>query len=136
MNEKQILLIKHSWSYAAGNAERVNQNMFKHLSQLEPETKSVFDSSARLNSQQFSSIINLIVLKFQKPAELCKDLKALAEKHPELQLMAMYYDSLVIAFLMTMKKMLGDVWTNEVSDAWAMAFATINHNINRTAFSA
>jgi hemoglobin-like flavoprotein len=132
MTEKQVLLVKHSWSYVTGQLDDLYPIFNKKLGHLCPELKPLLK---RLNKEKRLAIImtaiNHMVAALPDLQKAEKQLLLALAEYSDLDISRSYYESALIAFLMTLEKKLGKNWTEEIRDAWIFIFASMHQHLLR-----
>lgn len=130
MTEKQILLVKHSWSYVTGHLEDVSALYCKKLAKLMPEFRSLIPDPGKNpeGTHLIISTINQLVSAIPDFQKAEKDILILLTAYADKGITRTDYDSALIAFLFTMEKKLGKKWTNETREAWIFAFSALHQH--------
>lgn len=136
MTEKHVLLVKHSWSYVAGELDALGALFMKNLIRLRPEHKPIF---RKLDNEKGITVlmqtIHHLVASLPSIPKAEKDLKSLLTEYSGFSLDRSHYDDALIAFLMTVEKKLGKRWNSEMCEAWVFLFAyTYQHVVHRPIF--
>ena len=132
MTDRQILLVKHSWSYVASQRDDVCKSLKKNLAFLCPEIKSVIkklDREKRMAGLMVS--VNQLVVALPDLQKAEKEFLLMLAEYADAGISKSYYDSAVIAFLMTLEKKIGRNWTQEMRDSWIFIFVTMHQQILR-----
>ncbi len=133
MTEKDILLVKHSWTYIASQSESVADSFLKNLKRLNPEQRELYKIPEREGSHRllFNTLHRLVVaLPALTRSE--GELKDLARQFSNFGLTRTDYDNATIAFLITMEKKLGKVFSQEIRESWVVLFATLARQIPKS----
>jgi hypothetical protein len=128
MNEKQILLVKLSWSNAYRRPEIIEEVFLKKLKDVAPSLRRMMRYAPL--SKNFVSNLNFIVLNIQEAHTLKSELNNIIKEYCACGFDRVAFNSMIIAFLLTMKKILGNNWTMEIQNAWVMTIATMSHRYN------
>jgi hypothetical protein len=128
MDDKQILLVKLSWSNVYRRPEMVQDIFLKKLDQVSSELYKL--SKSHKLSQSFISTVNLVVLNLQVLPAIKVDLNKIVKEYCDCGFDRSAFNSMVVAFLLTMEKMMGSSWTAETQESWVMAIATVSHRYN------
>jgi hypothetical protein len=132
MTEKHVLLVKHSWSYVAGQPDELCAVFSKKLLHLCPELKPLIK---RLNKENrlpaFMMVINQLVVALPDLLKTERHLLTLFAEYSDLEIPRDYYDSGLIAFLMALEKKLGKNWTSEMRESWIFIFSSVHQHLLR-----
>jgi hemoglobin-like flavoprotein len=127
MNEKQVLLVKHSWSYVAGELDDVSNIFFRKMMQLAPELKpqlKKLHQEKRLSG--IMTTMNHLVASLPEFKKAEKEVLILLAEYADSGISKHNYDTALIAFLTTLEKKLGDKWNTEMRDSWISIFISIH----------
>jgi hypothetical protein len=132
MTEKQILLVKHSWSYVSGQLDDLCPLFGKKFVLLCPESKPTIKRLTKENRlHDLMMTVNHLVIALPDLVKAEKQLLLLLAAYSDLEISRNYYDSALIAFLMTLEKKLGKNWTLEIRDSWIFVFASVHQHLLR-----
>ncbi|RAV99089.1 globin domain-containing protein [Pseudochryseolinea flava] len=127
MTERQILLVKNSWSYVIVKSEEAGQLFYHRLFEIAPELKSLFKSEPKGQSRKLINMVTLMVSKLQKLDEIQGEIKSLATRHHKYGVDPAYYRIVGAAFLWTLQQGLKDKWNEELEEAWVDMYAVISN---------
>jgi len=125
MTERQILLVKSSWSYVIVNAEEAGQLFYKRLFEVAPEVKPMFKGDIKEQSRKLMNMVTYIVTKLQKLDEIMDEVKSLAQRHGKYGVKPHYYQIVGSSLLWTLKEGLGDKWNDETEQAWTAVYTAL-----------
>jgi hypothetical protein len=132
MTEKQILLVKHSWSYVSGQLDDLCPLLSKKFILLCPESKPMIRRLTKENRlHDFMMTVNHLVIALPDLAKAEKQFLLLLAAYSDLEISRNYYDSALIAFLMMLEKKLGRNWSLEIRDSWVFVFASVHQHLLR-----
>lgn len=124
MDERQILLVKVSWSNLYKRPELFEAVLLKQFRNLCPQ----FNLGS--NHKPFKGIchlINLMVLNIHSFQSVFAPLDAEVKIFEERGFDKEVFNSLVLAFLLTLEKIQGNAWNVEIKSAWVMAIASFSY---------
>ena len=122
MTERQILLVKNSWSYVIVNADEAGQLFYKHLFEVAPEVKPMFKGDIKEQARKLMNMVTYIVTKLQKLDEIIDEVRSLAQRHGKYGVKPHYYQIVGTSLLWTLKEGLGDKWNLETEEAWTTVY--------------
>ena len=125
MTERQILLVKNSWSYVIVNADEAGQLFYKRLFEVAPEVKPLFKSDIKEQARKLMNMVTYIVTKLQKLNEIVDEVKSLAQRHGKYGVKPHYYQVVGSSLIWTLKEGLGDKWNVETEQAWTAVYTTL-----------
>ena len=125
MTERQILLIKNSWSFVIVKSEETGELFYHRLFEIAPEVEPLFKGRVRLQAGKLMSMLTFIVSKLQHLDDITSEIEALAKRHNQYQIKIEYYALVGEALLWTLEKGLAEKWNNELKDAWVNVYYTL-----------
>jgi hemoglobin-like flavoprotein len=130
MTEKQILLVKHSWSYLAGQVDELAIVLARNIILLDPSLKSLIQQLAvekKLND--VLATVNDFVASLPDLNKAQPKTLHLISNYSNLNITKKNYDIAVLAFLQSLHKMLGATWDQEIHDAWITALTSMHKHL-------
>lgn len=131
MTEKQILLVKHSWSYLASQLEETAAVFSKKLMQVMPELKSLFKKTEAEAFHEVMITVNQLVYALPDVRKAEEEILRLIEKFSRRGMSSTEYDGALIAFLLTLEKKLGKSWTQELRESWVFILASVRRHLSK-----
>jgi nitric oxide dioxygenase len=125
MTERQILLVKNSWSYVIVNADEAGQLFYNRLFEVAPEVKPMFKGDIKEQSRKLMNMVTYIVTKLQKLDEIMGEVRSLAQRHGKYGVKPHYYQIVGSTLLWTLKEGLGDKWNTETEQAWTTVYSAL-----------
>ena len=133
MTEKQVLIVKHSWSYVANQLDDANELFIKNLLHLLPHLKSILKKrNQESGSNEIMEIINHIVIALPDFSKVENEIRSMQIEYANLGVTPSDYDSALFAFLTTLEKKAAKAWNSEAHDSWVFVFATLKQYINES----
>ncbi len=125
MTERQILLVKNSWSYVIVKSDEAGELFYQRLFEVAPEVKHMFKSDLKEQARKLMNMVTYIVTKLQKLDEIAGEVKSLAQRHGKYGVKPHYYQLVGSALLWTLKEGLGEKWTSETEQAWTAVYSSL-----------
>jgi nitric oxide dioxygenase len=125
LTDRQVLIIKLSWSYISIRLDDFGAAFYKILFELDPSLREMFKSDMGKQMKKFGEMVNHIVSQLQSVEALEVDFNKLGESHAGFGVRYEHYDTVAIAFLLALKKTLRRKMSDETHEAWTMAFSMI-----------
>lgn len=122
MTDRQILLVKNSWSYVIIKADEAGQLFYNRLFEVAPAVRPMFKSDIKEQSRKLMNMVTLIVSKLQKLDEVANDIKALSKRHGQYGAKPEHYRVVGECLVWTLKQGLGDKWNPELEQAWLAVY--------------
>jgi len=122
MTERQILLVKNSWSYVVVNSEEAGLLFYKRLFEVAPSVEHMFTKDKKEQARKLMSMVTLIVTKLQKLDDVMNEIKNLAGRHGKYGARPEHYKVVGECLIWTLKQGLGDKWNKETEDAWIAVY--------------
>ena len=125
MTERQILLVKNSWSYIVVDSEGAGQLFYNRLFEVAPGIKHMFTTDPKEQARKLMNMVTLIVTKLQKLDEILSEIKNLASRHGKYGAKPEHYAVVGECLLWTLEKGLGEKWNNETKEAWVNVYGVL-----------
>lgn len=126
MTERQILLVKNSWSYVVVNSEEAGLLFYKRLFEVAPSVEHMFTTDKKEQARKLMSMVTLVVTKLQKLDDILNEVKMLAQRHGKYGAQPAHYKVVGECLLWTLAKGLGDRWDKETEQAWIAAYTILS----------
>ena len=137
MTPQQIDLIKQTWASVGPIADAVPEIFYKRLFEIDPSTKPLF---ARVDmTRQHGKLLDAIELVAECAShleDLGPALKDLGARHVRYGVADRHYDSVGAALIWTLEQGLGADFTDEVRNAWTVAYGKIAQTMQQGATTA
>jgi hemoglobin-like flavoprotein len=129
MNEKQVLIVKHSWSYVSNRLDDTQALFIKNLYRLLPDIKPTQTKrNGEDKSDEIIRVIHRIVATLPTFSDI--DMQKMKTEYASLGIAPADYDSALFAFLMTLEKKASKTWNDEVRESWVFVFASMRQHIH------
>ena len=126
LDEKQIELIEETFAKLAGSGDKLVENFYIKLFSRYPEVKPLFASvDQKEQEKKLLSSLALVVNNIRKPEVLGPALEKLGKNHQKYGAVAEHYPAVAETMLDVMSEFAGDLWTDEVEQAWSNALNTV-----------
>lgn len=131
MTERQMLIVKHSWSYVANQLDDTHALFIKNLLHLLPHLEPILKKiNQERESNEIMEIINHLVITLPDFSKVENEIRTVLIEYTDLGITPSGYDSALLAFLMTLEEKAPNVWSNEAREAWVFAFASANQYLS------
>lgn len=126
MTEEQKNLVQGSWELVVPISETAAELFYARLFELDPELKPLF-ANADMSEQgkKLMLMITTAVRGLDKLDELVGAVQAMGRRHVGYGVKAEHYDTVGAALLDTLEKGLGEAWSPDHKDAWALTYTTL-----------
>ena len=120
MTERQILLVKRSWSYFRQMSPALTGDVFYSKLFLDvPEVRHLFHTSRDEQSKKLVDMLSHIVGHLDSFEAVRGDVQQLGIRHVGYGVKPHHYKAVKSALLWTLEQGLGQDWNQEVRQAWA-----------------
>lgn len=126
MNERQIQLVKDSWSQVIINAEAAGNLFYQRLFEVAPEVRHLFRGDIISQSKKLMNMITMIVNKLDKLDTLLTDIKMLAGRHDHYGAQSGHYKVVGECLIWTLSTGLSEKWNQETETAWIEAYTILS----------
>lgn len=126
MTEEQKELVQGSWEQVVPIAEPAAAIFYARLFELDPSLQPMFaGSDMKEQGKKLMQMITTAVRGLGDLGQLVGAIQSLGKRHVGYGVKAEHYDTVGQALLDTLEKGLGDVWTPEHKEAWALTYNTL-----------
>lgn len=125
MTERQILLVKNSWSYVIVNSEAAGELFYSRLFEVAPAVRPLFKGDTKEQARKLMSMVTLIVSKLQKLDDIIEEIKGLAQRHNKYGAQPAHYKVVGECLIWTLQKGLAEKWNKETEEAWISVYAVL-----------
>jgi hemoglobin-like flavoprotein len=130
ITEKQILLVKNSWSYVVSpisiGPEAAGKLFYQRLFEVAPAVKNLFHGDIKFQARKLMNMVTLIVTKLDKLDEIMDEVKSLAVRHNRYGAEPAHYQVVGECLLWTLEKGLGEKWNGETREAWTAVYGVLS----------
>jgi len=126
MTERQILLVKNSWSYVVINSQEAGELFYNRLFEVAPAVRSLFKHDQKEQARKLMNMVTLVVTKLQKLDDIMNEVKLLAQRHGKYGAQPEHYKVVGECLLWTLEQGLGNKWNPELQEAWATVYITLS----------
>ncbi len=91
-----------------------------------PEVEKLFTNSREEQAKKLIEMVNIVVMRLDRLAELTEDIRQLAKRHVQYGVVPKHYEQVGEALLWTLEKGLGSDWNPELAEAWTECYTTLS----------
>jgi methyl-accepting chemotaxis protein len=122
LNETQIALLEETFAKLAPQGEQLVEKFYSELFKRYPEVKPMFANvDQKEQEKKLLSSLVLVINNLRKPDDLGAALTSLGKKHQGYGAVAAHYPVVAGTLLDVMAELAGELWTDEVKQAWTNA---------------
>jgi len=121
-----VEVLESSFKALAPHGKELVKRFYDELFRRYPRVKLLFGNTTQTQQEKkLLAALALVVNNLRKPKTLVKALTQLGESHEEYGATAEHYQAVAKTLLYVMEEMAGELWTDEVENAWNDALNTI-----------
>ncbi|MCF0055410.1 globin domain-containing protein [Dyadobacter sp. CY356] len=124
MNDRNILIIKTSWSHVLSQPENPGYVFYNALFEMAPCLRHMFKSDMDQQIVKLTDMITFMVSNLQNMAEIRPEIDALARRHAHYGVKPEHYKTVGDALIRTMATISGSLWNDETKQAWVDLYNT------------
>ena len=136
MTPEQITLIKDSWGKVLPISETAAELFYGKLFELDPSLKPLFKGDIKEQGVKLMKMLNTVVNSLDKLDTIVPAVQNLGAGHVKYGVKDEHYDTVAGALLWTLGKGLGDGFTDEVKEAWSVAYTILADTMKEAAAKA
>lgn len=125
MNDEQIALVQGSWTKVQPIADKAAALFYGRLFELDPSVKPLFKGDMRRQGAMLMKTITLAVESLDDLDAVVPAVKDLGVRHVGYGVKDAHYDTVGEALLWTLEQGLGDDFTPETREAWAITYGVL-----------
>ena len=118
-------LVRSSSVLLADQAESIARVFYATLFTLDPPTRDLFPATMTTQRERLVAALVHVVGLVDDPDRLVPFLAQLGRDHRKFGVLAAHYDSVGVALLTSLRRHAGELWTDELEQAWTQAYGTI-----------
>jgi nitric oxide dioxygenase len=127
MTERQVLLVKNSWSHVVLDSEKAGQLFYQRLFDVAPGIRHMFKSEPKEQARKLMNMVTLIVAKLEKLDDIMNDIKSLSQRHGKYGATPEHYQVVGACLLWTLEQGLDDKWNPETEEAWTAVYGLLSN---------
>jgi len=133
MKDRNILIIKNSWSYLINQSDEVGLLFYEKLFELDPGLKPMFHNDMEKQIQKLMDMITFMVTRLQTMTDIENDIDALALRHVKYGVRNEHYQIMGEALLWALQNSLGNMWDDDTNNAWMELYNFLALSMTRSA---
>lgn len=127
MTQKQVGIVKSSWSIVKTlDPEVVGSLFYGRLFEIAPELKPLFRNPIPEQSKKLLAMLSYVINKLDKLNEVADEVARLGQRHLQYGVKEEHYGIVGEALLLTLKKGVGNSWTDEMEEAWSDCYKILS----------
>jgi hemoglobin-like flavoprotein len=134
LTKKQIHLIQESWQRVLPIKEQAAKLFYARLFELDPRVKSLFKGKLDYQGDKLMTTLNVVVNSLDNLGEVEDMLQAMGKRHIIYNVEAAHFETVGAALLWVLEQGLGDYFTEEVKEAWVIAYGLIADTMKQAAY--
>jgi hemoglobin-like flavoprotein len=135
MTQREILLIKSSWSIVATHPQESGNLFYGKLFELDPSLKSLFPEDMDPQANKLMKMLTYIIKHLQNLEDIAGEIQHLALRHAAYGAQPKHLATVGQALLYAIGEVNGNRWNQETYGAWEKVYgqlsATFNSALNK-----
>jgi hemoglobin-like flavoprotein len=127
----QIELIRASWRKLLPDKERVAKMFYARLFEMDPSLKLLFKGDLDAQGRKLMAMISTAVDQLDRLPDIAPAVRALGDRHIAYAVEPAHCVTVGAALLATLEAGRGDLFTTEMSAAWAAAYTVLADTMRR-----
>lgn len=126
MTSEQTQIIQNTWAAVSEpDNETAGGLFYNNLFAIQPALRSLFKSPVPEQSKKLMAMLHYLIHNLNKPQEITAGLTHLAQRHVQYNVRPEHYDIVDSALIFTLEQGLGELWNEEVKQAWIALYTTV-----------
>jgi nitric oxide dioxygenase len=126
MTPDQVKIVQESFAKVAPISDQAATIFYDRLFEVAPSVKAMFPSDMTEQRKKLMATLAVVVNGLSNLESVLPAASALAIRHVAYGAKAEHYPVVGGALLWTLKRGLGEAWTDEVAAAWTAAYGTLS----------
>ena len=126
LTPEQKALVASTWQQVVPISEQAATLFYDRLFEMDPSVKPLFKSDIKQQGIKLMQTITLAVKSLDKLDQLVPIVQELGRRHIGYGVKPEHYTTVGGALLWTLEQGLGDAFTPEVKDAWAVTYGLLS----------
>ena len=125
MTPQQIKLVQMSFAKVRPIADTAADLFYSRLFEIAPEVRPMFPEDLTDQKKKLMSMLGTVVSGLSRLDMMIPAIQMLGRRHAEYGVTAAHYAPVGSALIWTLQQGLGGEFTDDVRDAWVVAFTTL-----------
>ncbi|MGR3804448.1 globin domain-containing protein [Marinibacterium profundimaris] len=125
LTQTEIAAIRSSWLAVVADRDRAGELFYDNLFRTAPETKSMFNASARVQGRKLMETLAIVVEGLDQFDALLPTLRHLGQVHAELGVRREHYEIVGTTLIKTLGDAAGGKLDPQQEAAWRKAYWTV-----------
>ncbi len=126
MPEQEFSLVQSSYQKVRPTASTVGELFYTKLFELDPSLRPLFKGDIKQQGDKLMQMISIAVDGLDNIEDLLPAVKALGERHYAYGVLPKHYESVGVALMWTLEKGLGELFTEDVREAWEATYEVLS----------
>ncbi len=135
LSQVQIQLIRDSWQRVIPMKVKAAELFYGRLFELDPVVKPLFRGKLDFQGDKLMTTLNVVVNSLDDLAEIEAMLQAMGKRHIIYGVEAAHYETVGAALLWVLEQGLQEHFTEEVAEAWSIAYGLIATTMIEAAYA-
>jgi len=136
MTPEQVVLVKSSWEKVVPISDKAAELFYGKLFELDPSLKSLFKGDMTEQGKKLMKMVNTAVNGLDRLNDIVPAVQQLGIRHIQYGVKDEHYDTVGAALLWTLGAGLGELFTEEVEQAWATVYGLLADTMKTAAAEA
>ena len=133
ISTQQLGIVQSTWKQVEPIAEQAAMLFYDKLFELDPSLKSLFKTDMGDQGLKLMQTISFVVNGLGNPETIIPVVQALGERHKGYGVEAQHYDTVAAALLWTLEQGLGEMFTDDVGQAWVAVYTLLATTMQQAA---
>lgn len=125
LSAEQIRLIKDSWYRVLPIKDKAAEMFYARLFELDPGVKPLFKGKLDFQGDKLMTTLNVVVNSLDDLSAIEEMLQEMGKRHIIYGVEAAHYETVGAALLWVLQQGLGEYFTEEVGEAWTIAYGLV-----------
>jgi hemoglobin-like flavoprotein len=119
MTDRNMLIIKTSWSYVLTQADEAGALFYEKLFETDPDLRAMFPMNMEIQVQKLMDMITIMVTHLQSFDAIKNEIESLAIRHVAYGVKTHHYKTVGTALLWALEHSQETLWDEQTNTAWS-----------------
>jgi len=125
LTSTQTALVQESFALIAPLGEDVAALFYARLFEIDPSLRQLFQEDMLPQRRKLTQMLTAAVKGLDRPAQLIPVVEELGRRHAGYGVMNQHYDTVGVALLWSLRRVLGPAFTPDVEEAWVTVYGLL-----------
>jgi len=127
MTPRQVSLIRQSFSHLVQLEAQVASIFYAKLFRLDPSLRPLFKGDMTEQGRKLMKVLGVVVASADRLDDVIPTVRGLGKRHVGYGVTEAHYQTVGQALIATLQEGLGEMFTDELREAWTLVYVTLSN---------